>query len=207
MEALATSFDSTIKLDDVLHGVTEAAVELIDGVDIADVLIIDDGQFRSMAPTGDLVVAVDDLQRRLGQGPCLEAAVADAIIRCPDLRHEQRWPQFAAAAVELGVHSMLSFQLYTRRGGAGALNLLSYEPRTHSMEAEALGAMLSGLKLRGECQLPDLRISSCLICVANNSVSFPWRIPDSDSGYGCAARGVANDAWCRMQEGFGDQPG
>ncbi len=38
---------------------------------------------------------------------------------------------------------MHSFQLYTHRGGAGALNLVGSAPRAFTQEAEAFGAMLA----------------------------------------------------------------
>ena len=60
-----------------------------------------------------------------------------------DLRAEPRWPQFAAAAVSAGVHSMLSFQLYTHANGGGALNLLGRNPREVDYAAEAVAAMLA----------------------------------------------------------------
>jgi len=41
---------------------------------------------------------------------------------CNDLREDSRWPSFAEAAVEAGVHSLMSFQLYTHNARMGALN-------------------------------------------------------------------------------------
>jgi hypothetical protein len=69
--------------------------------------------------------------------------VDQEVVRSDDLREEPRWPEFAAAAVGLGVYSMLNFQLYTHRGGAGALNLLGATPRAHSSESQAFGASLA----------------------------------------------------------------
>jgi transcriptional regulator with GAF, ATPase, and Fis domain len=130
-------------IQETLAGITAAAVDLINGVDYADVMLIEKDHFDSIAPTAPLVKELDAVQERLGQGPCLQAAVAHSVIRCSDLREEPRWAQFAAAAVQLGVHSMLSFQLYTTKGGAGALNLLASAPRAFSAEGEALGAVLA----------------------------------------------------------------
>jgi transcriptional regulator with GAF, ATPase, and Fis domain len=144
MAELATNFPTpTGDIQATLASVTAAAVDLIRGVDHADILLIQDDRFVSMAPTSPIAKELDAVQERLGQGPCLQAAVAGSVIRCTDLREETRWPQFAAAAVELGMHSVLSFQLYTQRGGAGALNLLGSAPRAFSLEAEAVGALLA----------------------------------------------------------------
>jgi hypothetical protein len=144
MAKFVTKFPiNTSGIEETLAGITAAAVEMIIGVDYADVMLIKNDHFDSIAPTAPLVKELDCVQERLGEGPCLHAAVADSVIRCPDLRDEPRWPQFASAAVELGVHSSLSFQLYTTKGGAGALNLLGSAPHAFSLEGEALGAMLA----------------------------------------------------------------
>lgn len=129
--------------EDKLAAVTAAAVSLIDGVDEADVLLIKDGHFQSVTPTSALTTRLDAAQQELGEGPCLTAAVAEAVIRCPDLRNDARWPRFAAVAVEAGILSMLSYQLYTHRAGAGALNLFGRAAQTFNAEAEAVGAMLA----------------------------------------------------------------
>jgi len=61
----------------------------------------------------------------------------------PDLRTEQRWPRFAAEVVDLGVGSMLSFQLFVTGGNLGALNLYSGRPHSFDEEAEAIGVVFA----------------------------------------------------------------
>ncbi|MDG4667002.1 ANTAR domain-containing protein [Mycobacterium sp. 236(2023)] len=137
-------FERTIvDIEHVLGSVTSTAVELIGGIDHADVVLIEDGTFHSMASTARVASQLDDVQLQCQEGPCLTAAVADCTVRCPDLRTESRWPQFASAAIELGVYSVLSFQLYTHDGGAGALNLLGDRPQVFTRETETAGAMLA----------------------------------------------------------------
>jgi transcriptional regulator with GAF, ATPase, and Fis domain len=141
---LANAFPlSGADVTETLARVTTAAVELIRGVDHADVLLVEENRFESVAATDPIAKELDDVQDRLQQGPCLQAALADPVIRCTDLRADSRWPQFADAATKLGIHSMLSFQLYDHPHGAGALNLLGREPHTFTKEAEGLGAMLA----------------------------------------------------------------
>jgi transcriptional regulator with GAF, ATPase, and Fis domain len=143
MQELTTAFAKPIDVEETLTHVTTAAVDLIDGVDYADVMLINEGQFSSVAPTASLVTDLDHAQMQHGQGPCLEAAVADSVVRSPDLRREERWPAFASAAVEVGVLSSLSFQLYTHRKGAGALNVLSKRPHAFDINTETALAMLA----------------------------------------------------------------
>jgi len=145
MLTLTTPFSRPIDVEHTLTRVTAAAVHLVDGVDYADVMLREDGEFRSIAPTATVVSDLDDVQMRHRQGPCLEAAQVDSVVRSPDLRREHRWPEFCAAAIELGVYSILSFQLYTHhRGcGSGALNLLSTRTNAFDVGAETTLAMMA----------------------------------------------------------------
>jgi hypothetical protein len=67
---------------------------------------------RTLASTDDTALAVNDVQHRLGQGPCLTAAVKSEIVRLPDLSEDQRWPAFTAKVmVKTPVRGVLSFHL------------------------------------------------------------------------------------------------
>lgn len=130
-------------LERTLASITGSAVELIDGVDFADVLVMHGGEARSVAATAALIVELDAAQLSLAQGPCLEAAVSGAMIRCTDMRDEHRWPAFAAVAAAAGVRGTLSYQLIPHHNQVGALNLFGREPRTVDRESEAMGALLA----------------------------------------------------------------
>lgn len=130
-------------LERTLSSITSSAVDLIDGVDYADVLIVHEGGARSVAATGPLIAELDGVQLRLQQGPCLEAAVGGAMIRCTDMCEELRWPGFAAAAVAAGVRGSLSYQLLPQHNEVGALNLFGREPRSVDQASEAMGALLA----------------------------------------------------------------
>jgi ANTAR domain/GAF domain len=99
--------------------------------------------FRSLAPTSQLAIDVDGMQRRFREGPCLDAAVGSSVILCSDLAKDPRWPSFAKEAIAAGVHAMLSFQLFTHNGRMGALNLFGCTPGAFTLESKALGAMLA----------------------------------------------------------------
>jgi hypothetical protein len=77
-----------------------------------------DGSVESVAVTDDLVVRADDIQRSLGEGPCLAALDAeDHVELIPDTAQDPRWPRWGRAVSEIGIHSVLSVRL--ERGGAG----------------------------------------------------------------------------------------
>jgi hypothetical protein len=75
MTELTQQFAQPTEIGDTLQGVTASSVELIDGVDCADVLLISGADiFRSVAATSQLAIDIDDLQLRFREGPCLDAA-------------------------------------------------------------------------------------------------------------------------------------
>jgi GAF domain-containing protein len=144
MAELTEKFTHTTEIDVTLRTVTAAAVDLIDGVDSADILVISEpDRYESLAATSQLAVDLDGVQQRFGQGPCVDAACGDSVVRSDDLRKDQRWPRFAESALAAGVHSMLSFQLYFHDNRQAALNLVGLKPYVFNSDAEAVAAMLA----------------------------------------------------------------
>lgn len=144
MAELARSVASPKTVQEILEDVTSTAQELIPGADTAGVLLlVRGGQFESLATTSDMPHKLDELQVQFGEGPCIEAAVNDLIVRTDDFRHEHRWPKYSAACVEKGVLSGLSFKLYTSSRTAGALNLFAYKPHAFTPTDETTGMILA----------------------------------------------------------------
>jgi GAF domain-containing protein len=144
MADLARSVAAPRDVDDVLSAVTSAAVELLPGADTAGVLLIaKNGKVESLSGTSDLIYELDRLQTRFGEGPCIDAAVDDLVVRTDDFETEQRWPQYSRAVCDIGVRSGLSFKLYTGDRTAGALNLFSRRPHAFNAESEAVGSVLA----------------------------------------------------------------
>ena len=144
MAELARTAAAPRSVEDVLSDVTGAALELIPGVDTAGVLLIaKGGKFETLAGTSDLPKKLDELQMKYNEGPCVEAALDDLIVRTDDFRTEERWPRYSSAVAEIGVLSGLSFKLYTSTRTAGALNLFGFEPNAFGAESETIGAVLA----------------------------------------------------------------
>lgn len=144
MAELARLVAGPRSVDDVLSDVTAEALALIPGTDAAGILFVGaGGQFDSVAGTSELPHQLDELQMTFREGPCLQAAMDDLIVRTDDFRAEQRWPKYSAAAAELGVLSGVSFKLYTSSQTAGALNLFALKPNAFDADAETIGAVLA----------------------------------------------------------------
>jgi hypothetical protein len=73
-EVTNTFAGPTSIIEEVLGGVTAAAVELIPGVDFADVLLIQDSQLQATAATSELASTLDQVQLLTRRGPCWDAA-------------------------------------------------------------------------------------------------------------------------------------
>ncbi|MBM9469116.1 GAF and ANTAR domain-containing protein [Nakamurella leprariae] len=140
---LARSLEAEPDLDETLQRIVRAAVDNIPGAAHAGVMLIEKRTITTPAGSSDLVERVDQAQYDTDQGPCLDAIRDDATVRVEDMSAEQRWPQFAQRAAELGVRSMLSFQLFVRDRDLGALNLYAEEPHAFDNEAEQVGLLLA----------------------------------------------------------------
>jgi GAF domain-containing protein len=144
MAELARAAAAPRSVEQVLSGVTAMAKDLIPGVDTAGVLLVGKaGKYESLAGTSELPHKLDDLQMTYDEGPCVQAAIDDLIVRTEDFRTEERWPRYSPAAVELGVLSGLSVKLYTADRTAGALNLFAFEPSAFDGEDETVATVLA----------------------------------------------------------------
>ena len=121
------------------------ATHLVDGCDHAAVsLVYRSKRIDTPAFTSEVGLRGDLLQYELQQGPCLDAIWHQETVHCPDLMHESRWPVWAPRVVrDLGVRSMMCFQLFTDEQSLGALNLYAESPNVFGEAAEALGFALA----------------------------------------------------------------
>ncbi|GAA1309737.1 hypothetical protein [Saccharothrix xinjiangensis] len=110
---IARSLQDQDNARNTLDEVVRTAVQAIPGARHAGIMmVIGKHQVHTVARTADLVDQVDQVQYDTTQGPCLVSLRQHLTVTVPDLRIESRWPAFAARARELGVLSMLSFQLF-----------------------------------------------------------------------------------------------
>jgi GAF domain-containing protein len=131
-------------VDATLRAITSAAVATVPGVDECGVsYVIGRSRIEPRAATGDLPRRVDALQQELQQGPCMDAVWEQEVVRVDDLATDDRWPDLARRATELGVTGMLCFQLFVEGDQLGALNLYARRPHAFDAEAEEIGQMFA----------------------------------------------------------------
>ncbi|MHA4855128.1 GAF and ANTAR domain-containing protein [Rhodococcus sp. MSC1_016] len=143
MADVARGWAVSSDLDTTLRGITDTAVSMIPGADSADILMIVGKRFESHGSTSDLPEQMDALQQRLGEGPCVDAALDARMTRSNDLTDERRWPRFTRHALDAGVRSTLSFQLYTGNHTSGALNLFAKTRHAFDDESVLIGEVLA----------------------------------------------------------------
>jgi GAF domain-containing protein len=66
---------------------------------------------------------IDQRQYEAGKGPCLDASRDGAIYGITSTAKDERWPEFARAALDHGIRSTLSLPLVVGDQSLGALNL------------------------------------------------------------------------------------
>ncbi len=187
---LATTSDS----EAMLRAASKAAVSAVPGAEYASVTLVSrDGAIETPIVVGDLAGKSDALQRELGEGPCVRAAISDETVWIDDMHTEERWPRFAAAAAELGVASMVCFTLYIDGPEFGALNLHSTQVDAFGPESRSIGelfaahAATSFAAVREREQLRTALTSRDLIGQAKGMIMERFKI-DADAAFTLLAR-------------------
>jgi hypothetical protein len=121
LTALIISAQTMPEAMDRLAGFAAAAVP---GTAACSVTLIGDGAPRVYACSGPQAQVLDDIQFAAGRGPGLDATRTRAVVTCPDLATDERWPEVAHCADEVGVHSLAALPLDVQRNTVGALTLL-----------------------------------------------------------------------------------
>jgi GAF domain-containing protein len=129
---------STETISTTVALVTALAVETIPKTEGAGVSLIDSRGKRSVAASDAFVERVDALQYELDAGPCVTSWRDQLLVRIDDVRQDQRWPEWAAAAAEVGVRAVLSVPLVSAGTCIGAIKVYSLEPAAFDDRAEHL---------------------------------------------------------------------
>jgi hypothetical protein len=120
-------------LDHTLGQITAAAVEVLAEVSFASLTVKHaDGGLRTVAPTDEILWALDAAQYELQEGPCYEAAVGTAHVISTDLAADGRFPRYAERAVAAGIGAQVGLRLFDSPRAQGALNL--YSPHVGAFE-------------------------------------------------------------------------
>lgn len=158
---VARQLNGEADLAALLPAITASSVDTIPGADYAGITLVKQGhEVESVAATDELVVQADAAQEQVSEGPCLDAIWVHDTFRIDDLEAEQRWPNYRTRALELGIRSSLSFQLFTEGRNLGALNLYSRQPHAFDDDDQQIGRLFAAhaaIALRGAQREDELQ--------------------------------------------------
>lgn len=112
------------------------ATRILPGCDAAGICVVHRGdRVDSHATSDDALREVDALQHELQEGPCLDALRHQDTVQSDDLATDERWPSWGPeVAKRLGLHSIVSYRLFSNDHDLGALNL--YGKSTSAFSAD-----------------------------------------------------------------------
>jgi GAF domain-containing protein len=140
---VARTLQRTSTPQDTLETLCRLAVNILEAK-YAAVTIVRRGRYTTEAATDELCRRLDQLKNATGEGPCLDALVADEVVISNDLRRETRWPRFVRTAIRAtSVRSMASFRLFSENGSLGALNLYADTVGAFGAHAEPVGVAIA----------------------------------------------------------------
>jgi GAF domain-containing protein len=113
----------------VYDAIVTAAPKLVDGCDRASLMLVENGRFHTAAASDEVAEAVDRLERELGEGPCVDAIVDEAVYRDADLTRASAWARLRERVLsDTPVRGIAGFRLITGDQKCGALNVFSDRP-------------------------------------------------------------------------------
>lgn len=145
-----------------LGDITMLAVQIFPGIDHAGITCVGDGGvIRSLAATDGHPLVLDNVARRVREGPGLTAAVDGRSCRADDLTEDGRWPAFArqaltstpvraavAVPVSLGGEVRAALNLYADHAG----ELEDGLEVTAERLARHIGLLMTGQPRRGSAR-------------------------------------------------------
>lgn len=141
---LARDLQGKSDTEHILDDIVQAAIRLIPHAAEASIsLVMARRTVEAHAASSDLPRDVDAVQTETRQGPCIDAAFRETLVRVPDMSKESRWPKFAARAWDLGARSMLSFQLFVEDDNLGALNVYGSDVNVFDEDSEQIGLLVA----------------------------------------------------------------
>jgi GAF domain-containing protein len=87
-----------------------------------------------VSATDSVSGALEAVQQRTGDGPCVDSLVLDEVIHCSDLAEETRWPAVREALVPLEARAIIGMPIHVGGNSVGSLNL--YRKVVHEWDEE-----------------------------------------------------------------------
>lgn len=129
---------------DTLVRAVDLCVVTIEACELAGALLFEGDATTDRVCTDPIVDEVDALQRRTGEGPCLDAVAHKLTFYADELGTDPRWPNFGPGAASLGIRSLLALPM-AANGTSGAINLYSRYSQAFGVIDRARGLLLAAM--------------------------------------------------------------
>ena len=160
---LADTMVADFDVIDFLHMLTDRSVALLAASAAGVVLADPRGELRVAAASSEAAGLVELFQIQNDQGPCLDCFRTGQPVTAADLASaDQRWPRFAAAAVQAGFRTVEALPMRLRDQVVGALNLFRAAPSPFAAADLRIGQALADVATIGLLQQRSLRRSETL---------------------------------------------
>ena len=133
------------QLQPTLDAIVSAAAGALQADRDAGLILLERGKLVPQATSGRAPLRLDLHQQQAGEGPCIEAARRQTMIRIDDTRADPRWPRFMAEARTYDVLSQLCIPLWADERGLGTLSLYAAEPFAFTDVDERITTMFATL--------------------------------------------------------------
>ncbi len=141
--ALARITLSEQSLDTVMETISALAKRTITGAAEVSVTIVERGEAKTVAFTGQLAKDLDERQYERGYGPCLSCIEGGEPVVISDMIRDHRWRRWAVDATELGAESSLSIPVPVQREVMAALNIYSRRKDAFDVDSVELAKTFS----------------------------------------------------------------
>jgi GAF domain-containing protein len=129
---MALELHAEATLADTLARIVDFAQQAL-ACDQAGILLVHSrAKLETMLATNDAVERSHDLQRKLDEGPCLDAIEGEPVYVSGDVENDIRWPRWGSEVALLGLRSVISVRLASQNRRYGSLNL--YAPVVDAWE-------------------------------------------------------------------------
>jgi len=127
-----------------LHQLAEVAVRSVAGCAAANVISWLGDEPPLVASSHPDLATLIAVQLACGCGPAFEARLTDEPVSCPDLLGDERWPEYATAALGVGIRCTLTLS-YRDAPGVVTLTLAGARPDKLDPRDAATAEMLASL--------------------------------------------------------------
>lgn len=142
--AIGRELAETEGLQATLQRIVDLGEDMLEHCDGVSMMLIGrGGVIRTPAASSKVAYESDMVQYATGQGPCLEAIRQHDTVLMADLETEERWPDYRARVLELGVRSMLSLRLFITEDSMGALDMYSRWPNAFDRRSQLVGQVFA----------------------------------------------------------------